>query len=179
MTQKVQDERLRSAWDDVAGELRGLAGALGMRPEAVGDVLQDVYLAAFGGGPPGGDREDLRRWLIRVTVNRCNLEHRRKTRWRAAWRRLVDRTNGEAAEGTSQQPSEVAGRREERDLIRRALERLEPRLRTVLVLRYFADFNSREIAAMLEMADSTVRGHLRTAREKLARELQRAGYRHE
>jgi RNA polymerase sigma-70 factor (ECF subfamily) len=176
---EVAEEHLRSVWEEVGEELARLAGALGIGPETVGDVMQDVYLTALKRRPPEASRHDLRRWLIRVTVNRCNLEHRRKARWRAVWRRLVERTNGTTPHDTSREAVDIVGRREQHELIHRALARLEPSLRTVLVLRYFVDFSSREIADILDMADSTVRGHLRAGRKRLATELQRAGYRHD
>ena len=60
-----------------------------------------------------------------------------------------------------------------------ALGRLDLPMRTILVLRYFAEFDSKEIAKILDMPDSTVRSHLRTGRQQLALELKRAGYQHD
>jgi RNA polymerase sigma factor (sigma-70 family) len=57
------------------------------------------------------------------------------------------------------------------------LDGLEPALRSVLVLRYFAELDSKEIGNILGLPDSTVRSRLRAARRKLAWELKRAGYR--
>ncbi len=73
----------------------------------------------------------------------------------------------------------AACRSEERELVRRALQRLEPRLRSILVLRYFAELDSKEIGRVLELPGSTVRSHLRDARQQLALELKRAGYSHD
>jgi RNA polymerase sigma-70 factor (ECF subfamily) len=73
--------------------------------------------------------------------------------------------------------AEIVGKDEEQALVHRALERLEPRLRSILVLRYFTGLDSGEIGRVLQLPDSTVRSHLRAAREKLALELRRAGYR--
>jgi DNA-directed RNA polymerase specialized sigma24 family protein len=50
-------------------------------------------------------------------------------------------------------------------------------MRSILVLRYFTGLDSREIGRILEMPDSTVRSRLRAARQRLALELRRAGYR--
>ncbi len=162
-----------SVWEEVVAELSRLACALGIEPGRAEDVLQDVYLAALRKPPPTADRAGLRRWLFRVTVNRCNLEHRKLVRWRRALRGLVRRQN---PSGQRSDPSEAIEAGEERELIRRALDRLKTPLRTVLVLRYFAELDSKEIGMILKMPDSTVRTHLRTARRQLALELKRAGY---
>jgi RNA polymerase sigma-70 factor, ECF subfamily len=174
----VRDEaevEFDALWQEQAAQLARLAAAMGVERSAVSDVLQDVYLTAWKKRPRDRPAEELRKWLVRVTVNRCNLEHRRATRWRAAWQRLVHRTNGQLAA----EPDQTTEHDEHREAVRRALKQMEPRLRAILVLRYYADFNSRQIAEILGLADSTVRGHLRTGREQLAAKLDRAGYRHE
>jgi RNA polymerase sigma-70 factor (ECF subfamily) len=166
-------------WQEQAGELARLAGAMGVERTAVADVLQDVYLTAWRKRPANLPAEDQRKWLVRVTVNRCNLEHRRAARWRAAWQRLTHHTNGRVASEASQQADQTTERNEQREAVRRGLKQMEPKLRAILVLRYYADFNSKQIAEILGLADSTVRGHLRAAREQLAAQLGRAGYGHE
>ena len=162
-------------WNERAGELARLALAMGIERSATGDVVHDVYLTARKKQPPGLADDALWKWLVRVTVNRCHLEHRRTARWRTAWQRLVRRENGRAT--ADLEPA--IDRNEHRLIVRETLKQLDPKLKTVLVLRYFADFNSKEIAEILGLADSTVRGHLRTARERLAAELGKAGYCHE
>jgi RNA polymerase sigma-70 factor (ECF subfamily) len=76
-------------------------------------------------------------------------------------------------------PAAIASREEEESLVRTALERLDPRDRAILTLRYFAEFDSKEIGHILKMPDATVRSRLRVARQQLADELKRLGYHHE
>jgi RNA polymerase sigma factor (sigma-70 family) len=68
---------------------------------------------------------------------------------------------------------------EDHELVHRALTRLGPEVRSLLVLRYFMDFDASEIGRIMGLPGSTVRGQLREARKQLAWELKRAGYRHE
>ena len=75
--------------------------------------------------------------------------------------------------------AESAAETEQQALVRKALTRMKPDLRSVLVLRYFAELDSKEIGKMLELPDATVRSRLRAARRELAEELKRAGYHHE
>jgi len=165
-------ELLRTVWSELAPELARLACALGLDATRAGDVLQDVYLAALQKQPCRADPADLKRWLYRVCVNRCNLEHRRRTRRG----RLMRRVYGAAADpGQAEDAAQAACRQEERQRVRRALDRLEPALRSVLVLRYFAELDSHEIGRILEVPDSTVRSRLRTARNRLALALRTIG----
>jgi len=166
---------LQAVWEEAAPQLARLVAAMGIGFGGREDVLQDVYLAAWQKAPAEAGPVELRRWLIRVAVNRCNLEQRQRSRWRTMWQGLAARwsrpdcDDGEAA----------ASQAEERAMVRRALTRLAPQARSLLVLRYFAEFDSAEIGKILEQPDATVRGQLREARKKLAWELKRAGYRHE
>lgn len=116
---------LRSAWPEAAPELSRLVCAMGVRPDRAEDVLQDVYLAALRKPPPATDRLGLRRWLVRVTVNRCNLEHRWRARWGTAWRSLVRAWRRAARD---HDPAAEVGTKEERAMVRRVLDRLDPRL---------------------------------------------------
>jgi RNA polymerase sigma-70 factor (ECF subfamily) len=172
-------EVLEGLWSEVSPELARLARAMGVAADRVDDVLQEVFVAAWEKSPSDVDGEALKRWLIRVTTNRCNLEHRRRKGWRVVlekigWLRAVmgdscgDSSREDAAGAT------VAS--EERELVRRAVERLPPEQRTVLVLRYFEHYDARQIGDILGMPHATVRSHLHKARRSLARTLIDAGF---
>ena len=112
---------------------------------------------------------------MKVTANRCHLEHRRRARWHNAvstFGRLIGR-------GAHESNDRAATDQEQREIVRRALDRLDPSLRSILVLRYFAELDSKEIGRTLDLSDSTVRSRLRTARAQLASQLKRAGYSHD
>jgi RNA polymerase sigma-70 factor (ECF subfamily) len=153
-----------------------VAVALGVKPGRVDDVLQDVCIAAWQHAPNISEPDELWRWLFRVAINRCHLEHRKNRRWRGVFRRLVESRRTETGVNDT---AIVVDRKDERNLVRLALTRLGPRLRSVLIFRYFADMNSKEIGQILNLPDATVRSHLRVARRQLAEELERCGYRYD
>ena len=169
------DDPLATVWTEAAAEIERPVRAMGVPPGRAEDVLQDVYLTGWQKRPGGLAPTELRRWLFRVAVNRCDLEHRRQHRWQRLWQGWLASTapqwkhvRGDAAE--------AAGREEDRKLVRKTLDRIEPLLRTILVLRYFAELDSQEIGKILELPDSTVRSYLRAGWQQLALELKRAGY---
>lgn len=167
---------LQSVWEEVAPELARLIGAMGFVRDRREDLLQDVYLAAWQDCPGAVDSMQLRRWLFRVAVNRCNLEHRRTNRWRDMWRVLASSWSRRLSEGSHRGVSHAD---EEREYVHRALAKLKPQARSLLVLRYFMEFDSAEIGTILGEPGSTVRGKLRVARKRLAWELKQAGWRHD
>lgn len=168
---------LAEVWANEAARLASLALGMGMRRDQAADVLQDVYLAAIQRPPPIDDGTDLARWLFRVTANRCQLEHRRKGRWRRLWRGLVLTYRGQTAgqaRGQAGGGIEIPAEELRRD-VDVALAKLADDDRALVAMRYFSGLNSREIAEIVGVPESTVRGRLRASRRKLAQELAEHG----
>jgi len=82
------NQTLLAVWLAAQDELRRLVAALGVGRDQVDDVLQDVYLAANTAEERTWDDGGQRRWLFRVTINRCRLEHRRRRSWQGLWEKL-------------------------------------------------------------------------------------------
>src|SRR5437763_16325245 len=80
---------LDAVWQENEARLARLAVGLGLQGDQAADALQDVYLMAIQKPPAIGDDGELLQWLFRVTVNRCHLEHRRKSRSRRLWSSLT------------------------------------------------------------------------------------------
>jgi len=158
-------------WQHLAPELKRLARSMGLAPQAVDDVLQEVFLTATEKCPAHFSADERRLWLIRVVINRCRLEHRRTRRWRSllnGWSQFWSNHAHESIDAAEQD--------EQRQLIRAAMDSLAPIERTVLILKYYLDLNSSEISEVLTMPDSTVRSHLRKARWSLADKLKQTGF---
>jgi len=155
---------LDEVWSGNEARLARLAVGLGLRGDQAADVLQDVYLMAIQKSPAICEEGELLKWLFRVTVNRCHLEHRRKSCWRRLWSSLAAGWQPGRGRGGF-------GLSELKDEVKRALGTLADDDRTLVVMRYFSELNSREIAEIVGMPDATVRGRLRAARRKLAEEL--------
>ena len=151
----------------VLPKLRRIAAGMGFAPPDADDILQDVYIEALRG--PGEHQGDAATasWLCRVTVNRCLLEYRRRARFQRAAAEFGSRRSPDAAPATLSRPI-VA---EEVEHVRKALLELDGEHAAVLTLRYFCEFDSREIGEMLQAPAATVRSRLRAARLLLAREL--------
>ncbi len=60
------------------GRLKRIVAGLGLSAQDGEDVLQDVSIQALKQSGKYQSREDSVRWLIKVTVNRCLMEHRRR-----------------------------------------------------------------------------------------------------
>lgn len=121
------------------------------------DVTQTVFLNAFRQLRTYDPKFRFFSWIYRMTVNESlNLLKRRK--------RIVnlDDEPGIPAPGAAaDQAAEV------QDRVGKALMRLRPDDRAVVVLRHFVAFSYERIAEVLEIPVKTVKSRLFTARERL------------
>ena len=158
---------LDEVWAGCAERLTRLVVAMGVRGSQAADMLQDVYLMTLQKPPAIANETELTRWLFRVTANRCQLEHRRRSRWQRLWAGLAETWRGDLPAASAA----VAGGELKAD-IARALATLSDDDRMLVAMRYFSGLNSREIAEIVGRPEATVRSRLREARRKLARELE-------
>jgi RNA polymerase sigma-70 factor, ECF subfamily len=140
---------------------RFLAQMVGDRALAE-DLLQDSFTEAFRCRDQLDEIENPEAWLFGIARNRALASLRRRRRFRAAFERLVPRS----------EPSE----RDDLELLalRDLLERtLEPDDRALLLLRYLHGFDAVELAAMTGRTPEAIRQRLARAR---ARIIRAAGY---
>ena len=136
--------------------MRRLAGALVAEASEVDDVLQDSWLR-LAGRSPEQTRAGYLASVVRSLANqRLRSDGRRRRRERAA-----------ASEEALPSTAEVAARIEIARLLAEALEQLEEPYRTTLVLRYFDELSSAEIARRAGVPAATVRARVKRGLERL------------
>jgi RNA polymerase sigma factor (sigma-70 family) len=158
--------------------LKQIIAGMGFSASDGEDVLQDVSILALKqqrsiSRTASMSREESVKWLIKVTINRCLMEHRsRRTFRRHADEILKRRPESKTASQPSDQKAIVA---EELEIVRESLQKLNDLLLAPMVLRYFSDMNSKEVGEILALSPSTVRSRLREARMILAKGLLERG----
>lgn len=154
-----------------AALLRKVIAGMGLRAADAEDVLQTVSVKCLDPFCAFAERTQCRRWLIRVTMNECVTEHRRRRRLRRHATGMAEHGRGPAAND----PAQDAISSEQGDAIQAALRDLPDELLQPLVLRYFCDQSSAEIGEILSLPASTVRSALCKGRMALARALMKRG----
>jgi RNA polymerase sigma factor (sigma-70 family) len=144
--------------------VRGLARALAGASEA-DDLTQDAMLSALR-VPPARDAA-LRPWLSRVLRNahfaRSRSERRREARDReAASARAVFH---------EETPDRIVARAEAQRSVVQALFELDAAARQVLILRYYQDLSSAEIARRTGVPEATVRSQVMRSLARLRERL--------
>jgi RNA polymerase sigma factor (sigma-70 family) len=125
-------------------------------PSDAADVVEDAVLGAFA-APRWREVANPRAYLYRAVLNRA-LGARRSTERRR-------RREHAAAAASSFAPAEPSID------AHRALAQLSPQQRAVVYLTYWDDRSTKEIAALLDISDGSVRKQLARARDQLRRIL--------
>lgn len=140
---------------------RALRGVV--REEAeVEDLMQQVYLRAFASLAQFRGTARFSTWLTRIALNEALMRVRCSGRAQA-----VSDERGSLADEVdtvSPGPETVAAGRQLASLLERAIDRLTPRYRTVLVLREVEGLDTAEVAELLGLSADVVRTRLSRAK---------------
>ncbi|MEZ5988049.1 MAG: sigma-70 family RNA polymerase sigma factor [Planctomycetota bacterium] len=129
--------------------------------EEARDVVQEAFVRVHRSLDRFDFSKNFYTWLYRIVTNLA-IDSLRKLKHRAASLEDRDTELGE------EEPSEPSGKLEGQELrhaVRRVLDQMHPRFRTILALRDLHDISSREIAPILGLTFATVRWRLHKARQ--------------
>jgi RNA polymerase sigma-70 factor, ECF subfamily len=129
-------------------------------PDLAADAAQAAWSIAWRKLGSLRDPDRLRPWLMSVAANEARSLARRGGRWQVREIVVLDPV-------TAGMDASVAARLDLSD----ALDRLEPRDRTLLALRYVAGLESAEIGREVGMSATAVRSRLARSIARLRREL--------
>ncbi len=135
----------------------------GVRAEAE-DVLQSAWLRIIRNTARFDPNRPLAPWLVRIAVNTCR-DHLRYERIRRIFRARPTTDD----EGIGQVDFPDPRNRDGTDALdaHHLLTHLSPKLRAVVVLKYFDGMTSDEIAVVLGIPEGTVKSRLNLAMEKM------------
>ncbi|VXC74604.1 RNA polymerase, sigma-24 subunit, RpoE, ECF subfamily [Burkholderia sp. 8Y] len=151
-----------------------LARWLSGSPSDADDVVQEAYLRAFRffSGFEDGDESNARGWLLAIVRNTWFTEWRRRVQSADATPYDEEIAGDQALPGWSDDagvsPETLVVRKDEVQLVHRALDALPLVFREVLVLRELEDMSYKEVAAITGVPIGTVMSRLARGRKMLA-----------
>jgi RNA polymerase sigma-70 factor (ECF subfamily) len=125
--------------------------------EDTADLLQEVFIKLYSTDTNFTDDEHRKAWLIRVSVNMC------KNHMRA----IKDRKNVVIEEDIP-----YFDQTADNELLKVVLT-LPEKYRIPIHLFYYEDYSIKDIAAVLDLPESTVKIHLKRGRDKLSKILKK------
>jgi RNA polymerase sigma-70 factor (ECF subfamily) len=135
------------------------------------DLTQDIFLKLFRSLDTFDRRANFQTWLISVARNLCIDHYRSVRKERQTMNRNMDASDLAPVAATPS-PHALLEQADRVVLLRRALERLAPTLRTAVVLRDIRELSYQEIAQELRVPEGTVKSRINRGRAELARQIQ-------
>lgn len=135
-----------------------VAKAILKSDDDVADAMQETALTCWEKINTLKKDQYFKTWMIRILINHCNTIYRQRMR-------IVPDNEIVQSRESEEQYANVEWRE--------FLNCLEEKYRTVIILYYVEGFKTREIAEILQVKESTVRGRLSAARERLNRQYQK------
>jgi RNA polymerase sigma-70 factor (ECF subfamily) len=132
-------------------------------PDEAQTIAQDCFVRAYRARAQFRGESGLATWLIQIAVNlvRDRARSRRLQFWKRAAARSVEA--GEAGHWLSDHaptPEAQASARQQVAVVRKAVDYLSERQRTVFLLRFVEGMDLAEIASATGMKEGTVKAHL-------------------
>ncbi len=166
--QRAWDEIVRLYWRKVFNIAYKFVG----RQDEAEDLTQDIFLKLFKSLKTFDRRANFSTWLISVSRNLC-IDHYR------SMRREHDVVTHDVDVASLARPSALDSPQvalEQRDrvaLLRAALDKLAPSLRTAVMLRDIQELSYHEIAEKLGVPEGTVKSRINRGRTELSRQIAR------
>ena len=166
--QRAWDDIVRLYWRKVFNVAYKFVG----RQDEAEDLTQEIFLKLFKSLKTFDRRANFSTWLISVSRNLC-IDHYR------SMRREHDVVTHDVDVVTLARPSVIDSPQaalEQRDrvaLLRAALDKLAPSLRTAVMLRDIQELSYQEIAEKLGVPEGTVKSRINRGRTELSRQIAR------
>jgi RNA polymerase sigma-70 factor (ECF subfamily) len=165
----------QAAFEDIyerhSREVWALVYARWLNADIALDIMQETFLRLWKQWQEGSEIVNPRAWVLRVARNLA--EDHAKSAFRRYGTQPPQTMNG--VEGHDVLPLDGMTRAETFGQLRKEMESLAPADREILTLRYALDYDTNEIATMLEINTTAVHMRLSRARQRLAERLTAQG----
>jgi len=134
------------------------------RQDDARDICQETFLRVLKKAHRFRQGSRFSTWMYQIALNLCRDRMRKRKRWsRLVLQRdeLPQQPSGPTAVlSRDQDPAHAVEQQEKNEAVRRALNQLPAEQREVLILKEFEGMKFREIAAILDCPESTVKSRM-------------------
>jgi RNA polymerase sigma-70 factor, ECF subfamily len=166
----------QAAWESIVSQfwrrVFNIAYKFVGRHDLAEDLTQDVFLKLYRSLDTFDRRANFQTWLISVSRNLCIDHYRSVRKERETMNRDIDPSDLMPVSVDSPADAKLVQRDRVR-LLRAALDRLPPALRTAVLLRDIQELSYHEIATQLALPEGTVKSRINRGRAELARQIQK------
>lgn len=137
------------------------------------DATQESFIAAINALDKYRGDSQFRTWLFAIALNTSRAYLRQRGRRSRLQSTLVEHV--ESSRDTAHSPERQVMQQESSQALWQAINQLDEKHRLPIILRYYHDLSTQEIAEVLHVNVGTIHSRLSNARTRLGGELQRMG----
>ncbi len=134
-------------------------------PVEANEAAQESFIAALKGLECYQDNSTFKAWLYTITLNTCRSRLRKRKTVEKLRQTLIGIFRVQSQKQAS--PEETVIQNEQDAAVWRALQNMDEKHRLPLVLRYYHDLPTAEIAHILNVNEGTIHSRLHNGRERL------------
>ena len=160
---EMTDGEFRKLYNSAFPILYKVAYRIANNAEAAEDLCHDAFFRLYEKNMVFPNTQEATYWLIRVIKNAALNYAKRKERERKVYQRAFKEDHRQSETGET-----LLVRKETKDEVLEALNKLPENLRIVLTLKEYNEMNYREIGQALGISEGNVKVRVFRARERLA-----------
>lgn len=158
-----REEMIVQAMDRYGREIVWLAYSYVKDSATAEDLAQEVFIKCYEKLATFREESSMKTWLFRITINCCK-DYLKST----GFRRMIPSVIEDHLFKRSQSsPEEMTVDRDESSILTDRVLSLPEKYREVIILHYFEDLKTREVAQLLKEKEGTIKTRLRKARNLL------------
>jgi RNA polymerase sigma-70 factor (ECF subfamily) len=169
--EEEKQRRFVCLMNGIRTELYNFAFRLTGTREEAEDLLQESYFKAFKYFHQLREEAKFKEWIFQITANQFKNFLRRKKKENTFYHDDQERVFAEP-EKVHRNPDELYLQNDRTDIVRKALELVSPKMRSVLVLFEIEGYSIEEVSDTLRISRGTVKSRLHYARKKLREVLE-------
>ena len=166
---KFKSNEFRKLYENVFPILFRVSYRITSSEEAAEDLCQEAFFRLHEKKMVFPSPDEAKYWLIRVVKNASLNYSKRKTREAKAYQKAFREETRVVETGEN-----ILIKKETRDEVREALQKLPENLRMVLILKEYGDLNYKEIGLSMGISEGNVKVRVFRARERLTGLLKNA-----
>jgi RNA polymerase sigma-70 factor (ECF subfamily) len=163
MDDGITGAEFRKLYETVFPILFRVAFRIAVNEEAAEDLCQEAFFKLYEKKMNFSSPDEAKYWLIRVVKNASLNYAKRKDRERKIYHKVFREEHKIDESG-----EDILIKKEARTEVKQALLKLPENLRTVLILKEYAELNYKEIGKMLGITEGNVKVRVFRARERLS-----------
>lgn len=129
------------------------------------DIFQDVFVKVYEKYNSFKGNSSEKTWLIRITINAC------KDYLKSAYNKKVVGMDEYIVVDNEFIEEDVINQEERKGIVEKILS-LPDKYKEVLILYYYEEFNTAEIAGVLKLPEATIRTRMKRARDMLKEKIE-------